>query len=111
MISERDFKLAVAFRLRTVREAFEKSQEEIGNKLGVGKTAISNYEKGTRALDPFCALQLKMAYNAPFEWIYGGDESTLAPNLATKLEKAAHELRAKDLAKLRARRKGKAKSA
>jgi transcriptional regulator with XRE-family HTH domain len=85
MISDREFRMAVGERLKRLRLAFGRSQQDVADKLDVGATAISNYEKGDRAIDPYDALKLKMAYGAPLEWLYGGDESTLPDRLVEKL--------------------------
>lgn len=78
-------------RLRRLRLALGKSQLEVAKKLGVGASAISNYETGTRALDPYDAFKLKIAYSAPLEWLYGGDESSLPKKLADKLDEPAKQ--------------------
>lgn len=93
MISERDYLVGVGKRLRQLREAMKKTQAELGDKLHVGASAISNYELGDRALDPYSAFQLKLTYGAPLEWLYGGDESVIPAALADKLAKAASEQR------------------
>ncbi len=72
-----------------LRKAMGKSQVELGGKIDVGDTAVSMYEKGERALDPYDAIKLKNAYGAPLEWLYGGDESVIPPALAEKLSNAA----------------------
>lgn len=93
MISATEFQQGVGTRLRQLREAMGKSQDAMGDKLGVGGTAIANYEKGDRALDPYHALKLKMIFGAPLEWLYGADESVIPPALAEKLENAAQARR------------------
>lgn len=85
MISEREFRVSVGKRLKQFRMALGRNQVEFGEKLGVGGTAISNYEKGDRAVDPYDAFKLKMAFGLPLEWLYGGDESVLTPQLLEKL--------------------------
>ena len=86
MISEREFQIAVGQRLRRLRLALGKSQVDMAEKLRVGASAVSNYEKGLRAVDPYAAFRLKLSYGAPLEWLYGGDESALTPILAKKLD-------------------------
>jgi transcriptional regulator with XRE-family HTH domain len=85
MISGRDFHAAVGERLKRLRLAYGKSQLDFAKTLGVGASAISNYEAGARAVDPYDAFKLKMVYSAPMEWLFGGDESTLPPQVAEKL--------------------------
>jgi transcriptional regulator with XRE-family HTH domain len=85
MISGTAFHLAVGERLKRLRLAYGKSQQAFGESLDVGASAISNYEAGIRAVDPYHAFKLKMIYSAPMEWLYGGDESTLPPHVVEKL--------------------------
>lgn len=89
MITGRDFHTNVGMRLKRLRLAYGKSQADFARTLDVGATAISNYESGTRAVDPYDAFKLKMVYGAPLEWLYGGDESTLPPQVAQKLDQPA----------------------
>jgi len=86
MISETDFRVAVGSRLRLLRAALGKTQKQLADKLDVGATAVANYENGDRAIDPFAAFKLKLSFGVPLEWLYGGDESTLPPNLAEKID-------------------------
>lgn len=86
MISGSDFHAAVGARLKKVRLALGRSQNDFAKKLGMGGSAISNYEKGDRAVDPYDAFKLKMSYGVPLEWLYGGDESSLPPHLQEKLD-------------------------
>jgi len=89
MISGSAFHIAVGERLKRLRLAYGKSQQAFGKSLGVGASAISNYEAGIRAVDPYDAFKLKMVYSAPMEWLYGGDESTLPPHVVEKLNQPA----------------------
>lgn len=87
MISDREFRVAVGERLKRLRLALGRSQADFAKKLDVGASAVSNYEVGTRAVDPYDAFKLKMAYGAPLEWLYGGDESVLPRHLVDKLDR------------------------
>ena len=98
MLTPKDFDQGVAYRLRVLRKAFEKTQAQLGDKIGVGGTAVSNYEKGSRAVEPYAAFRLKVLFSIPFEWLYGGDESTLSPGLAEKLEEASKKIAIEDAA-------------
>lgn len=86
MISGTDFHAAVGARLKKLRLSLGRSQEDIGKKLGVGPTAISNYENGSRVLDPHDAFKLKVAYGVPLDWLYAGDESVLPDRLIEKFD-------------------------
>ena len=114
MISERQYREEVGKRLRLLRTAMEKSQEELAVKLGYGDTTISNYENGDRKLNPYDAFKLKLAFGAPLEWLLGGDESVIPPSLAKKLEVGAQKIAEEDQAaaeRLRKRRKPAARRA
>lgn len=91
MISGTDFLACVGKRLKKLRLGLGRSQADFAETLGVGASAISNYEKGERALDPYDAFKLKLAYGAPLEWLYCGDESTLSDNLVKKLKQPARQ--------------------
>lgn len=99
MISEREFRSGVARRLRQVRTAFFKNQTDLGTKMRVGKTAVSNYESGQRSVDPYAALQLKLSHEIPLEWLYLGVESGLSAPLAKALKEAAIQIAAEDAKK------------
>lgn len=86
MISDKEFRAAVGDRLKRLRLALGRSQADFAKKMNVGATAVSNYENGTRAVDPYDAFKLKMAYGAPLEWLFGGDESVLPRHLVEKLD-------------------------
>ena len=86
MITGREFHKSVGDRLKRLRLALGRSQKDFADKLGVGATAISNYENGSRAVDPYDAFKLKIAYGAPLEWLFGGDESVLPSHLVEKLD-------------------------
>lgn len=86
MITGREFNNAVGERLKRLRLSLGRTQGDVAKKLGVGASAISNYEKGDRAVDPYDAFKLKLVYGAPLEWLYGGDESVLPDHLREKLD-------------------------
>lgn len=85
MISERHFHEAVGARLKRLRLGYGETQATFAGVMGVGASALSNYEAGDRAVNPFSAYQLKNKYNAPLEWLYCGDESTIARHVLEKI--------------------------
>jgi transcriptional regulator with XRE-family HTH domain len=95
MISERDFQIVVGNRLQRFRVALGRSQKDVADILGVGATAVSNYEKGGRMLGPYEAMKLKTRLGIPLEWLYGGDESVLTPQQIAKLVQATKRQRSR----------------
>lgn len=93
MISERNFHVAVGDRLRKLRLGYGATQSDFAKVMGVGGSAMSNYEAGTRAVDPYAAYQLKNVYNAPLEWLYCGDESTIAKHVLDKIKNPSSKKR------------------
>lgn len=87
MITRREFNIGVAHRLKWARAALDKKQGDFAKKMGVGKTAVSNYEKGRRSVDGYGALCLKMHFSIPVEWLFFDDGSNIPPLLAEKLAK------------------------
>lgn len=99
MISEREFDASLSWRLRVLRKAMGRTQPEFGGAMGVGGSAVSNYEKDQRSasarrLSTFQLLQLSMTYHTPIEWLIAADESRLDDALRAKLTKAEAELKA-----------------
>ncbi len=86
-----EFHKAVGERLRRLRLGLGRTQKDFADKLHVEPTAISNYEKGERVLDPYYAFKLKLAYGPPLEWLYGGDESMLSETLLEKINNPAKQ--------------------
>lgn len=94
----------VAWRLAVLRKTFDLTQVTLGQTLGVGDTAVANYEKASRLISPYDAFKLKIAYGIPLEWLYAADESTLPSPLAARLRIAEVALR-KDRQKAKPKRR------
>lgn len=62
-------------RVKEVRKSLNLTLEKFGEKLGVGKTAISNIETGNRNLTEQMALAICREYNVSYDFlIYGEGE-------------------------------------
>lgn len=93
MISEREFDAGIARRLKLLRLGYDLSQEEFGSLIGVGGTAISNYEATGRGFSAYYMIRLRDALNAPIEWLIAGDVTRITDDLRQRLAKAETKLR------------------
>lgn len=59
-------------RVREVRKSLDLTLEKFGEKLGVGKTAISNIEVGNRSLTDQMLRSICREYNVSEEWLREG---------------------------------------
>lgn len=76
-------------RLAWVREIAGYSQEELASFFDIGQQAISSYERGARALDPYFVLRFCVRFRASLDYVYRGKLEGVHPVLA-KLLVAAH---------------------
>lgn len=59
-------------RIREVRKTLNLTLEKFGEKLGVGKSAISNIEVGNRSLTDQMFISICREYNVSEEWLKTG---------------------------------------
>ena len=59
-------------RIKELRKSLGLTLEEFGKKLGVGKSAISNIENGSRNLTDQMALSIRREFNVREEWLRDG---------------------------------------
>ena len=74
-------------RLRILRKRLGMSQEAIGEKLGVTKTAVSKMELGTYQITDTMVKLLCSKFNVNEDWLRtgsGGDENMFVPDDALK---------------------------
>jgi transcriptional regulator with XRE-family HTH domain len=77
-------------RLRAVREALSWPQERFADEIGVTRTALANWEGGTRLPDVLAMVRLFRRFGIPLEWIYAGELRHVEYDLAQALiDKAA----------------------
>lgn len=82
---------AIGKRLRQLRLAFGKTQEELAAIIGVSPGMISKCEKGESRLSADHMLKLLVAYDVPLEWLYLGWGRHLSRELRDKLDKISLE--------------------
>jgi transcriptional regulator with XRE-family HTH domain len=63
--------LLLGSRLRSLRIGNKMNQEELGKKLGVGKTTISQYESETRTPDAESLSKLATIFNVSVDYLLG----------------------------------------
>lgn len=82
----------VGARIRALREVYDLNQEDFGRKIGVGKTAVSNWEVGLRRPGPEDSFQIVSEFKVTFDFIFRGDvmrlEKWLADALSSKLDES-----------------------
>ena len=59
-------------RVREIRKSFHLSLEKFGEKLGVGKTAVSNIENGNRSLTEQMLRSICRDYHVSEDWLRNG---------------------------------------
>lgn len=60
-------------RVYEIRKTLNLTMEKFGEKLGVGKTAISNIEKGNRSLTEQMTKSICREYNVNYDWLTAGE--------------------------------------
>ena len=63
-----------------LRAALKVTQEEMGNRLGVTRAAISRIEKGDRNLTEQMILSICREFNVNEHWLRTGEGDMFAPN-------------------------------
>lgn len=72
-------------RLRAIRVALGLTQGQLGDILGVGERAVSNYECGRRLAPPHAVMRLKQMYGVSLDFLYAGDLSGTRRDLADQI--------------------------
>lgn len=60
-------------RVKEIRKTLDLTMEKFGEKLGVGKTAISNIESGNRNLTDQMAKSICREYNVNYDYLMYGE--------------------------------------
>lgn len=66
-------------------ESLDMNQSAFAALIGVGQSAMSNYEAGTRRPELDVAIRIQMRTGATLDWIYTGERGGLPSNLLQKL--------------------------
>ena len=83
---------AIGRRLKLLRLAFGKTQEEMGKIVGVSTGMISMCEKGKARLSIDYTIKLLFEFGAPLEWFYLGMGRYLPNELRRKLDLVSAEM-------------------
>lgn len=78
-------------RIKELRKSLGLTLEEFGKKLGVGKSAISNIENGSRNLTDQMALSIRREFNVCEEWLRYGTGDMFEPAASDDLDALAEE--------------------
>lgn len=70
----------LAGRLYAVRKELKLSQEEFGSKIGITRSAICNYENGTRPISEQIILAVCREFGVRAEWLRDGGEGMFVSN-------------------------------
>jgi transcriptional regulator with XRE-family HTH domain len=89
---QRDWKRLVGLRLRWVREAADWTQEYMAQKLEISQQLLSEYEEGTRVVDPWIALRFCARMRTTLDYVYRGRLEGTHPALMRQLLEAHPEL-------------------
>lgn len=60
-----------AGRLKMLRREAGLTQEELGNRLDVGRSAVANWERGTRNPSPMVMRSLAVMFGVSSDYLYG----------------------------------------
>jgi len=85
-------------RLFTIRKKTGLNQEAFGKRIGLTRSAICNYENGTRPINEQVILAVSREFGANSEWLRSGEGEMMAPAPTDELEALAkkYHLRHKD---------------
>lgn len=60
-----------ASRLRRLRREAGLTQDELGDRLEVGRSSIANWERGLRAPSPLTVRSIALLFNVSTDYLYG----------------------------------------
>ena len=83
--------MTINSRIIKLRKHLKLSQEEFGKKINVTRSAISNYEKGTRNIMTRVITDICREFNVNEEWLINGTGEMFAPTFNDKLDQLASE--------------------
>lgn len=83
--------MTVGERIKELRKSLGLTLEEFGKKLGVGKSAISNIENGSRNLTDQMSLSIHREFNVREEWLRDGAGEMFEPAASDELDVLAKE--------------------
>lgn len=89
---------ALGERLRESREYLGLSQQEVAERLGISRPAVTNMEAGKRKVSTLELRQLAALYRRPYEWLIGeaSDPGVPEDQLTQALYRTTRELSDRD---------------
>ncbi len=78
-------------RVKSVRKEVELTLEKFGEKLGVGKTAISKIEKGENKLTEQMILSICREFRVNYYWLTKGEEPMFVGTPANVVDEIAED--------------------
>lgn len=87
-------------RVKEIRKTLDLTMEKFGDKLGVGKTAISNIEKGNRNLTEQMAKAICREYNVNYDYLMYGEGEMFDQLPQTILDELCMQFELDDLDKM-----------
>ena len=87
-------------RVKEIRTALSLTLEKFGEKLGVGKTAISKIEKNERSLTDQMAKSICREYNVNYDWLMDEDGDMFSDLPQTVLDELCLQYDLDDLDRL-----------
>jgi transcriptional regulator with XRE-family HTH domain len=97
---EDDSQVALARRLREVREYLNLSQQFVADQTSIPRSAVSDIERGVRKVDSLELQRLSQLYRYPVSHFLGDDETASSDATLSALARAAGELTDSDRAEV-----------
>lgn len=95
-LTNKDF-IRVGKKIKKLRNEFRYTQTQLGEKLGVGKTTISNYENGNSFPDNEILIKLSQIFNVSTDYLLGisniRDRTVLTPKDESDIAKTLDVLK------------------
>ena len=86
-------------RVKTIRKKLELTLEKFGERLGVGKTAISKIEKGENNLTEQMLLSICSEFMVNYYWLTNGEEPVFIVTPANVVDEIAEDYNLDDFDK------------
>ena len=86
-------------RVKTIRKKLELTLEKFGERLGVGKTAISKIEKGENNLTEQMLLSICREFRVNYYWLTNGEEPVFIGTPANVVDEIAEDYNLDDFDK------------
>lgn len=88
--------MSQAARVKEIRKSLSMTMEKFGERLGVGKTAISKIENNERSLTDQMAKSICREYNVNYDWLIYGEGEMFSRLPQTVLDELCRQYRLDD---------------